>query len=255
MPRIRTLLIDDEPLARRRVRRLLSLDPEIDVIGECGNGDDAVESIVSQQPDLVFLDIQMPGADGFEVISRLDERKMPVVVFVTAYDQYALRAFEVHAQDYLLKPFDRARFVKALAGAKDHVVRRNATDPDRIASLLEEIRQPRKHAQRLVVKTSGKILFLKTEDIDWIEAADNYVRLHVGPEAHLLRETMSNLEEQLDPERFLRIHRSSIVNIDRIEQLQPWFRGDYLVLLRGGVKLTLSRGYRDRVQSLVGKGL
>ncbi len=255
--RIRVLIVDDEPLARKRIRRLLQADPEIDVAGECSDGKEALAAIARQSPDLVYLDVQMPGAGGFEVVDALPkDSAAPVIIFVTAYDQYAVRAFEVHAQDYLLKPFDRERFRSSLFQAKQQVARRQPGETSlRLAELLETMRSPRKYLRRLVVKNAGRILFLKTDEIDWIEAADNYVKLHTNGEVHLLRETMHSLEGQLDPERFLRIHRSSIVNVDRIHQLQPWFRGDYLVLLRDGTKLTLSRGYRDRVQNLVGKAL
>lgn len=246
--KIRAVIADDEPLARKRIRRLLQLDPEVEVVGECGNAAETVTAIEEHSPDLLFLDVQMPGGTGFDALRAVATERTPVVVFVTAYDQYAVKAFEVHAQDYLLKPFDRQRFQKSLRQAKEQVSRRQSAEANRrLIALLENLQPGPGPVQRLIVKTGGRILVLKTADIDWVEAADNYVRLHAGGESHLLRETMSALDKQLDPARFARIHRSTIVNLDRIEQLQPWFRGDYLVMLRGGTKLTLSKAYRDRV--------
>ena len=255
MAKIRTLIVDDERLARKRVRRLLQTDPDIEIVGECGDAAEAVRAIHELAPQLLFLDVQMPGGDGFQVLEQAGPaEKLPVVIFVTAHDTHALRAFEVHAQDYLLKPFDRPRFQKALRQAKTQVERRSSAEVSRqLLALLEDLQSERKFLQRLVIKSGGRVIFLKTEDIDWIEAADNYVRLHVGAEAHLLRETMNSIESQIDGQKFLRIHRSTIVNVDRIEQLQPWFRGDYQVVLKDGTQLTLSRSYRERVQNLVGK--
>jgi two-component system, LytTR family, response regulator len=258
MPKIRTLIVDDETLARKRVRRLLLGDPDIDVLAECASGGAAVAAIRQHRPELLFLDIQMPGGDGFEVLRQVsgdaEAQPVPEVVFVTAHDQYALRAFEVHALDYLLKPFDRPRFQKCLRQAKERIARNHASgSSQRLAELLESLKPGPKYAERLIVKSAGRVVFLKTDDIDWVEAADNYVRLHVAAESHLMRETMNSLAVQLDPARFLRIHRSTIVNVDRIDQLQPWFRGDYVVRLRDGTKLTMSRGYRDKVQAALGR--
>jgi two-component system LytT family response regulator len=248
--KIRTLIVDDEPLARERVRSLLNEQPGVEVIGEAQDGDQAVQAILRESPDLVFLDVQMPEKNGFDVIQAVGADRMPAVVFVTAYDQHALKAFEVHAVDYLLKPFDRERF----EGAVDRA-RRQLENADtgvlkhqlqRLVAQLTPATAPRQ--ERLIVKTGGRLFFLRADEIDWIEAAGNYVRLHVGKEAHLLRETMNAIEARLDPNQFLRIHRSRIVNMERVKELHPWFNGDYAVILRDGTKLMLSRGYRDRLQ-------
>jgi two-component system LytT family response regulator len=248
--KIRTLIVDDEPLARERVRSLLNEQPGVEVIGEAQDGDQAVQAILKDSPDLVFLDVQMPQKTGFDVIQAVGAERMPAVVFVTAYDQHALKAFEVHAVDYLLKPFDRERF----EGAVDRA-RRQLENADtgvlkhqlqRLVAQLTPAASPRQ--ERLIVKTGGRLFFLRADEIDWIEAAGNYVRLHVGKESHLLRETMNAIEARLDPNQFLRIHRSRIVNMERVKELHPWFNGDYAVILRDGTKLMLSRGYRDRLQ-------
>lgn len=254
--RIRALIVDDEPLARERIRTLLTGEPEIEVVGECGDGHKAVAAIRRHAPDLLFLDVQMPELDGFGVLQELGAQHLPVVVFVTAYDKYALRAFEVHALDYLLKPFDRERFHKALTRARAQIQQQKSGQvSERILALLADLKGAPKHLERLVIKSGGRVFFLRTEEIGWIEAAGNYVRLHAGGEEHLLRETMSKLEEQLDPGKFLRIHRSTIVNLERIQELQPAFHGDYVVLLRDGTRLTLSRSYRDKLQEILGKPL
>ncbi|MEM1202749.1 MAG: LytTR family DNA-binding domain-containing protein [Acidobacteriota bacterium] len=254
---IRTLLIDDEPLAREKTRSFLEGLDDIEIIGECRDGKEAVETIDREAPDLIFLDVQMPEMDGFEVLENLDRDKLPTVVFVTAYDQYALKAFDVHAVDYLLKPFDRERFKEALARARQDVARRQMGDvKDQLLALLEDVGRKRAtFPERLVVKTSGRVVFIKVDDIDWVDAAGNYVRLHLGSENHLLRETMSRLEERLDPQKFLRIHRSTIVNIERIRELQQQFHGDYLVVLKSGQRLTLSRSYRDKIQDLLERSI
>jgi two-component system LytT family response regulator len=251
MAKMRTLVVDDEPLARERLRGLLRGEPDVECVGECANGREAVEAIRSQKPDLVFLDVEMPVLDGLGVIEEIGAELMPAVIFVTAYDRYALRAFEIHALDYLLKPFDRERFQEAVRRARERVQRARGGDGG-LAGLLEESRGARKPADRLVIKSGGRVFFVKTEDIDWIEAAGNYARVHVGSEIHLLRETMNALEARLDGDKFLRIHRSTIVNIERIQELQPWFHGDYVVILHDGTQLTLSRGYRQKVQELFG---
>jgi two-component system LytT family response regulator len=253
---IRTLIVDDEPLARERIRTLLEAEPDIEVIGECREGREAVDVILRDKPDLVFLDVQIPELDGFEVVKRLGNGRIPVIVFVTAYDQYALQAFEVHAVDYLLKPFDAERFGKALARARKaiHVEHGNGFS-EKLLALIQDLRAPQGYMERLVVKTSGRLFFLRTDEIDWIESSGNYVCLHTGAESHLLRETMSALEEKLDPARFIRIHRTAIVKIDQIKELHPLFHGEYEVVLRDQTRLTLSRGYRDRLQGLLGKEL
>jgi two-component system LytT family response regulator len=250
----RCVIVDDEPLARERLRQLLAQEAEIEIAGECADGREAVETIKKQCPDLVFLDVQMPELDGFGVLEQIRGERMPVIVFVTAHDRFALRAFEVHALDYLLKPFDRARFQTALRRALDHIQHAQSGElSQRLTALLAEVKPATKHPERLAIKSSGRVIFLRTNDIDWIEAADNYVSLHVGTETHLHRETMSALAEQLSTNKFLRISRSTIVNVDRIKELQPLFHGEYVVILRNGTKLTLSRNYRDALHQLMGK--
>lgn len=254
--KIRALIVDDEPLARRRLRRLLARDTEVEIVAECGNGRDAIAAIRNLNPDLLLLDVQMPEVDGFDVLESIEPRLMPLVIFVTAYDQYALRAFEVSAVDYLVKPFDRPRFEKALARAKSRL----ATDPGANLShealaLLTELRSRSSHTERLVIKAGGRAFFLKTEEIDWIEAEGKYVRLHVGKESYLLREAIGSMESHLDPRRFPRIHRSTIVNIERVRELQPWFHNEYRVMLKDGTELMLSRSCRKRLGELLGSSL
>jgi len=245
---IRALIVDDEPLACERIRMLLAQESDVAIAGECRNGTEAVRAISQLAPDLVFLDVQMPELTGFEVVGQLDPARMPVIVFVTAYDQYALKAFEVSALDYLLKPFDRERFSKALGRARTELDRRGAGQVNQqVLKLLTELQHSKKHVEKLIVRAGGKVFFLRADEIDWIEAAGNYVRLHAGKDEYLYRETMTKLESQLNPERFARIHRSTIVNVERIKELQPWFRGDYQIVLRDNHKLTLSRNYRSRL--------
>ena len=254
MNKIRAMVVDDEAMARERVVSLLRQEQDIELIGECSDGQQAVNAINSQQPDLVFLDVQMPAVDGFRVIEQVGPEKMPAVVFVTAYAEYAVRAFEVHALDYLLKPFGRERFQQTLQHARSHVERRRAGDlGKRLMALVQDIKPEPQKLDRLVVKSGGRVFFLRTEDIVWIEAAGNYVRLHLGEDSHLFRETMNGIEARLDPQRFVRIHRSRIVNSDRIKELQPWFNGEYVVVLQNGTRLTLSRGYREKLQERLGK--
>jgi two-component system LytT family response regulator len=253
---MRTLIVDDEPLARQRLRTLLEAEADVQVIGECFDGGRAVAAVLEQKPDLLFLDVQMPALDGFAVLEALTPERMPVVIFVTAYDHYALRAFEVHALDYLLKPFDRERFAKALERARKRIQQDHSADvSQRLLALLEDVKESRKPLERLAIKSGGRVSFVRTEEIDWVEAAGNYLRLHAGDDIHLLRETMSGLEARLDARQFVRIHRSTIVNLERVRELQPSFHGDYVVILRDGTELTLSRGYRDRVQELLGQAL
>jgi two-component system LytT family response regulator len=250
--RIRTLIADDEPLARERLRALLARHTDVELIGECTNGADAIEAIAELRPDLVLLDVEMPEADGFAVLEALDPDALPAVVFVSAHDQYAVRAFEAHALDYILKPFDEGRVDRTLQRVRGQLARAPGTrriDPG-LVSLLEELRG-RRRSDRLVVKTGGRVVFLRTEDVDWVEASGNYVRLHVGGEAHLLRESMKNMERRLDPTTFVRIHRSAIVNVDRIRELEPWFHGEYIVILRDGTRLTSSRVFSDRLNALI----
>src|SRR5258706_5462761 len=256
--RIRVLVVDDEPLARGMVREMLESDPIAEIVGECSNGRDAVNAIKLLSPDLVFLDVQMPEFGGFDVLEFLKQENehLPRVIFVTAYDQYAVRAFEVHALDYLLKPFDRERFMTAWERAKVQLSKDQFDRRDQhIMALLEELKAGPRYIERLVVKTAGRVFFLDIKDIDCIEAEGNYVRVHNGPKSYLLRETISGLEAQLDPKEFLRIHRSAIVRIDKIKELQPWFHGEYHVILEGGKQLTLSRNYRANLQEAVGNSL
>jgi two-component system, LytTR family, response regulator len=249
MKKIRTLIVDDEPLARERLAALLGAEGDIEIVAQCRDGEEAVTAIVDHEPDLVFLDVQMPQMNGFEVIEAVGNERMPLVIFVTAYDQHALKAFEVRALDYLLKPFDRERFTEALQRARNQIEREETGDLGRrLLALVKDLRKDQPRAERLVVKAGGRLFFLRTDEIDWIEAAGNYVRLHVGNTSHLLRETMNAIEGRLDPEKFFRIHRSRIVNMERIQELQPWLNGEYSVLLRTGTRLTLSRGYREKLQ-------
>jgi two-component system, LytTR family, response regulator len=245
---IRALIADDEPLARERIRMLLADEPEFEIVAESTNGTEALRSIQKLAPDLVFLDVQMPELSGFEVVDRLDPARIPVLIFVTAYDQYALKAFEVCALDYLLKPFDRERFTRALARARAELDRRKAGQVnEQVLKLLSELQQGKKHLDKLIIREGGRIFFLRADEIDWIEAAGNYVRLHAGKEEYLYRETMTKLETHLNPGSFARIHRSTIINVERIKEMQPWFRGDYVIVLRDNQKLTLSRTYRSRL--------
>ena len=256
MTKIRTLVVDDETLARERVLTLLQQEADVEVVGECSDGGQAVAAIQEQSPDLVFLDVQMPGCDGFEVLKNISPDRMPTVIFVTAYDEYALRAFEVHALDYLLKPFGKDRFQETLRHAREAIEVRRAGDLGRrLLAMVHDIKPEPQRVERLVVKSGGRVFFLRTDEIDWIEAAGNYVRLHLGQESHLFRETMNRMETRLDARRFARIHRSRIVNTERIKELQPWFNGDHVVVLRDGTRLTLSRLYRDKLQQRLGKGV
>ena len=260
MSKIRTLVVDDELMARERVMSFLQDEPDVEVVGECSDGEEAVRAIQQHDPDLVFLDVQMPGVDGFGVIEAVGADRMPNVIFVTAYDEYALRAFQVHALDYLLKPFGRDRFQETLRHARSALERQRAGDLGRrllalVGQQVEKETPSRETSKldRLVVKSGGRVFFLRTEEIDWIEAAGNYVRLHMGSESHLFRETMNNIETRLDPGRFVRVHRSRIVNTDRIKELQPSATGEYIVVLQNGTRLPLSRGYRDKLQEQLGK--
>lgn len=252
---LRTLIVDDEPLARERVRMMLGMHDDVAVIGEVGDGQQAIDAIRHERPDLVFLDVQMPGVDGFNVLRALEGEIMPYVVFVTAYDQYALRAFEVHALDYVLKPFNAERFAQALERARGAIAKRGdtegAVDKERLRSLVASLTAEQREKQRIVVKSSGRVFFVKVDDIDWIEAEGNYVRLHMGAQSHLLRETMKGMESVLDVSQFIRIHRSTIVNADRIRELQPLFHGEYAVILRDGTRLVASRGPDNRLKKLL----
>lgn len=252
MEKLRALIVDDEPLAREGVRLHVEEQPDIEIVGECEDGTSAVEAIRALEPDIVFLDVQMPGLDGFGVLEEIRDGVVPEVVFVTAYDQFALQAFESHALDYLLKPFDADRFNRTLDRIRTHLRGRRRLQADaRLLRLLDDLRNKPHHLERIVVRSGGRILILRTDDVDWVEAAANYVKLHIGGRHYLLRETMTNMENQLDPERFTRIHRSTIVQIDRIKQLEPLLQGDYMVVLQDGTRLPSSRGYRDNIQDLL----
>ncbi len=255
MTKIRTVLVEDEPLARERLRSLLESEPDIEVIAEAGDGTTAVEMIGTHRPDLLFLDVNIPELDGFGVLASLGSDTPPAVIFVTAYDQFAVQAFEAHALDYILKPFDEDRFAAALRRARDAVRQQQGGDLDRrLHALLETVGGPRR-ADRIAVKEGGRIVFLRTAEIDWIGAEGNYARLHIGKRSHLMRETMTSLESRLDAARFLRIHRSTIVNVDAIAELEPLFQGDYVVILRDGTRLTSSRGYRSNLQEFMSRSV
>lgn len=254
--RIRALVVDDEPLAREMIREMLQGDSEVEIVAECANGREAVGAIKSSKPDLVFLDIQMPELGGFEVLESLDREASPYIIFVTAYDQYAVRAFEVHAFDYLLKPFDQERFDAAWQRVKTQIKLTQNGERDRhILELLEELKTGPRHLERLVIKNGGRVFFLNVQDIHCIESEGNYVRVFDNQKGYLLRETISSLEEQLDPRQFRRIHRSAIVKIDRIKELQPWFHGEYRILMENGKQLTLSRSYRSNFQRALGNAI
>ena len=252
--KIRAAIVDDEPLARRRIGNLLMEAPDVEVIAECANGKDAIESLEESPPDLLFLDIQMPEIDGFDVLQAIGVDLVPVVIFVTAYDQFALRAFEARALDYLLKPFDDERFETALERARDRLRQRQPDDVERrLLALLKDAREDRGYMQRLVVPSGHRSIFIRTDDVDWIEAERNYIRLHVGGQSHLLRENLSRFETALDPSRFCRIHRSRIVNIDRIHAVESLTRGEYVVTLHDGTKLASGRSYRQRLHQVMGR--
>jgi two-component system LytT family response regulator len=220
---------------------------DVELIGEYAGGPDTVHAIRTLHPDLVFLDIQMPGMDGFSLLREVGPDHLPLVVFVTAFDQHALEAFRVHALDYLLKPFDRERFLDALERAREQIRQKRQGELQAKLTTLLDVSRPAQRMERILVKSAGRISFLKAEEVDWIEAQGDYVRLHAGGKKHLIREKISELEQQLPPERFIRIHRSTMVNIDRIKEMQPLFYGEYAVILHDGTRLTLSRSFRDRV--------
>lgn len=264
---IRTLIVDDEPLARQGLRVRLSRETDVEIVGEAGDGPAAVEAIVALRPHLVFLDVQMPGFDGFEVLARTADRHLPNVVFVTAYDRYALRAFVVHALDYLLKPIAHRRFQESLRRARAEIARGSEPEPaDRLRHLLDgrdaralagaSSSEPQAtpvpaYAVRLTVRASDRYVLLRTADIDWIEASANYVKLHSGDREFQIRMTMAELERRLDPAQFTRIHRSAIANLEKIVSINPDFHGDFLVVLKSGQTLKLGRGYRQRLISPV----
>jgi two-component system LytT family response regulator len=247
--KIRTLIVDDEPLAREWVRNGLQDEADIEIIGECGDGFEAAKAISDQKPDLVLLDVQMPGLDGFGVLASVDAADLPAVIFVTAFDRYALKAFEAHAVDYLMKPFSGERLHEAVERARGEIDR-SASKELKVAlhSLLEDIQRERTYPEWLLIKKDERSVFLRVADIDWIESSRNNVRLHVGKEVYVFHETTTGIEARLDPKHFFRIHRSTIVHIERIREMHPWFNGDYAVTLKDGTRLTLSSTYRERLK-------
>ncbi|MEP7326164.1 MAG: LytTR family DNA-binding domain-containing protein [Gemmatimonadota bacterium] len=248
---LRAVIVDDEPLARERIRTLLGGYPEWAVAAECGDGLGAVAAIDREQPDLVFLDIQMPELDGFEVLEALGVETAPAIIFVTAFDEFALRAFEVSAVDYLLKPIDSARFELALSRARERLARQSRVPDLQLEQLMEFWQARQGLATRFVVREGGKISFVRVQDVDWIDAAGNYVRLHAAGRQHLVRDTMKAVEARLDPAIFVRVHRSAIVNIDRVTALEPYFHGEYVVIMRDGSRLTSSRSHSERLRALL----
>lgn len=251
--RASVLIVDDEPLARDRIRELLKNDREIQIIGEARNGAEAIAAITADAPDIVFLDVQMPDMDGFQVLNALAVKSMPLVIFVTAYDQHAIRAFDVHAIDYLMKPFDRKRFAKALDHAKAQMRRTNEPDAERILKLLEEIKGGGEYLERFSIKHGETVLFVRAEDVDSIEAEGNYVRLNLAHASYLLRDTLGSVESQINPRTFVRIHRRTIVNMNRVKELQTVIRGESRVVLSSGASHTISRGYRDHFENFITK--
>ncbi|HEY7546246.1 MAG TPA: LytTR family DNA-binding domain-containing protein [Blastocatellia bacterium] len=252
--KIRAMIVDDEPIARRNIRALLSLDAEVEIINECGSGAKAVKLIQSTPPDLLFLDIQMPEMSGFDVLKKIDINQIPAIIFITAFDQYALRAFEVHALDYLLKPFDDERFEQALSRAKAQIEQREAASLRKKLLALMDIEEREKpdYAEKFLIRSASRVFFVRADEIDWIEAADYYVRLHVGDHAHMLRETMAELEARLDPEKFLRIHRSAIVNLTRIREAQMK-GGECILILNDNTQLKLSRSRREQIEKILNR--
>jgi len=255
-PPIRCLVVDDEPLAREAIRSLIALDSALELVGEAGDGQGAIRAIEELQPDLLFLDVQMSEVDGFEVLQELVARRLqlPLTIFVTAYDSYALRAFEAHALDYLLKPVREERFKDAVSVAKSRIaLDRSRQATSELAGLLARSDFLTGRPRRLPVKVKGRIVFVRLDQVEWIESEGNYVRLHVPGESYSLRETLSAVEARLDPTQFMRIHRRSIVNINLIRDLRPWFTGEYIVRMQSGKELTLTRTYRHNLHRLIGK--
>jgi len=253
---LKALIADDEPLARRRLRRLLAEEPGIEVIGECSSAAEARALLESENPDVLFLDVHMPGEDGLELARTLPREGRPAVIFVTAFDQYAVQAFEVHALDYLLKPTSTERLREALGRAREQLRRPHADDLDRrLRALIEDLSVSKRGFDRIPVRNPGRISFVNSADVHWIEAEGNYVRLHLARERHLVRQKIGTLEKRLDPRRFLRIHRSAIVNLERVKELQRLPGGDYAVLLDSGTRLTMSRSHKERFEAAVGRGI
>ena len=251
---LRVAIVDDEPPARARLRRLSRGQADVEIVAECGDGAAAVHAIESLQPDLVFLDVQMPELDGFEVLGALEVARLPAVIFVTAFDKYALRAFEVHALDYVVKPVDAERFARALAHARQRIIERRSTD-DGVSNLIRQMVRERAHLARIPVRCEGRVKVIELGDVDWLSAADNYVTLHVGRHEYLVRDTLAALEQRLDAKDFVRVHRSSIVRLDRIAELVPDLHGDYRIRLKNGSVVPMSRTYRPRIEERFGRRL
>lgn len=256
LPPVRTLIVDDEPLARTHLRALLADDPDIEVMGECGDGRAAVKAIRSDAPDLVLLDVQMPELDGFEVVREVGVDRVPALVFITAYDEHALRAFEAHALDYLMKPVNRETFARTIARAKELVRRASAGDMRvPLERLLAVVHGQRPAADRIAVKVDGSVHFLRVDEIEWADVDGDHVRLHARRKVYQHREPLSHLEQRLPGGKFLRIHRSALVNVDHVREIQPWFQGDFVVILADGTRLTSGRSYRERVREFVERAL
>ena len=250
---MRVLIVDDEPYARKRLHRFLKDEPEVEVINECASGREAAVAIEKQRPDLVFLDIQMPEMTGFELIEAVGPANMPPIVFVTAFDQFALQAFEAHALGYLLKPYDQRRFRQVFQHAQRYLQTDQARELNaRLTDLLTRLGRTGKYCSRLAVRMAGRICFVAVKDIDWIEASGNYVQLHAGAEKYLLRCPLHALEERINPEQFVRMHRSGIVNVDRVKEIQPYFQGTHVIILKSGAKIIASRAGLGRLQAGLG---
>ncbi len=243
---MKILIVDDEQPARKKMLSFLKDVNEIDKIIEAVNGIEAVEKIINEKPDLIFLDIQMPGMNGFEVIEQIGAVKMPPVIFVTAYDQYALNAFEINAVDYLLKPYDKERFQKSFDRALE-LIKLKKGNTEGLKLILNEIKKGKKYLERFLVNVASKYFFVAVKEINFISSAEKYVELHTSKGKYLLRETMNNIEQSLNPEKYARIHRSYIVNVEQIQEMQPWSHGDYLVILKSGEKLNMSRRYKENI--------
>ncbi len=248
---IQSLIVDDELAARELIKNYLAGDASFIVTGEASNGIDAIKQIIKKKPDLVFLDIQMPEMDGFEMIETIGLDNLPYIIFVTAYDQYAIKAFEINALDYLLKPFDRKRFLSAINRAKEHLLSKKTIE-NQITSLLSNIKKETKYLSKIMIRTGGRIFFLNDDDIKWIEAASNYIKIFSGNDNYLVKDTLGNFEKKINPDKFVRIHRSCIINIDFIREIQPWDKNNHLVILDNGKELKLSRSYKDRIFDLFG---
>jgi len=249
--KMRVVIVDDEPWARKRIATLLKAEADVEMVGECSGGAEAVRTITERVPDLVFLDVQMPEVDGFEVVEAIGPDQMPFVIFATAYDKYAINAFDAQALDYLLKPFDEERFRKALSRARREFMEKTLAERT-LRGLLESVENRQRFLQRLAIRSGGSILFLKAANIDWVESSGNYVTLHAGKDSHMLRSTMNALEPKLDPDHFVRIHRSTIVNLDRVREMQPWFRGEQVLVLKDGTRLNVGRAFRGKLLQQIG---